>query len=156
MTLFSINWIFVEFLSFFGINYFICEGNWNFNHCISQRFCLAVYSENVTTTKRLFLFEIFFEHGWKQDQETWLRRTQILIPLSPYQFRLISIHFHELQYISSNFNTFQEVFSDFNNCQRSPKIVEVCQRSPKIAEDHQRSPKINKDRRRSPKIAQDH
>ena len=30
----------------------------------------------------------------KQDQETWLRWTQIQIPLSPYQFPEILIHFN--------------------------------------------------------------
>ena len=32
-------------------------------------------------------------------------------PLSPYQFPLISIHFHEFQYSSGNFNTFTEGFT---------------------------------------------
>ena len=107
--------------------------------------CVCFFLQKSLVTKNLC-----FDH-WlpfqslaliKQDQETWLRRTLISIPLSPYQFQIISIHFHELQYMSSNFNTFQEVFSDFNNCQNLPKIAEECRRLPKIAKDCQRLPKI--------------
>ena len=63
----------------------------------------------------------------KQDQETWLRRTQIAIPLSPYQFPEIVIHFHLFQYISSNFNDCQSLTMIAKDCQRSPKIAKYRQ-----------------------------
>ena len=81
----------------------------------------------------------------KQDQETWLRWTQIPIPLSQYQFPEILINLHLFQYMSSN----------FINCQSLPKIAEDCRTLEKIVEDRRRSPKIGKERQRLMKITED-
>ena len=82
----------------------------------------------------------------KQDQETWLRRTQIAIPLSPYQLP-------DFYSISINFNTFPVISMIAEAWGRSPKITKSCRRSPKIAKDRQRSLTIAEDPLRSPKIA---
>ena len=102
---------------------------------------------------------LFYEHIgccktklYKKDQGTWLCRTQITIPLLPYQFPLISIRFNEFQYSSRKFPGISIINE---GCQRSPKIIDDCQRLPKIAKDCQRSPKIADDIPRMSKTAED-
>ena len=53
---------------------------------IINRISYVLLSVSHSSTECIIIIE--------QDQETWLRRTQIEIPLSPYKFPDILIHFH--------------------------------------------------------------